>query len=67
MNSEIINIYIEKLVLNLTELTKTNVLLSAQLEFANRINAELNNRIAELEVALDKAKASKSKKAESDF
>lgn len=67
MNPDLVNIYIEKLILNLTELTKTNVLQSAQLEMVNRINFELNKRVEELEVALDKAKASKSKKAESDF
>lgn len=67
MNPELINIYIEKLIQNLTELTKTNVLQAAQLELINRINQDLNNRVNELEVALDKAKASKSKKAESDF
>lgn len=66
MNPELVNIYIEKLILNLTELTKTNVLQAAQLEMINRINNELNKRVQELEAALDKAK-SKSKKTESDF
>lgn len=67
MNPELVNIYIEKLILNLTELTKTNVLQAAQLELINRMNNELNRKVAELEVALDKAKTSKSKKTESDF
>lgn len=67
MNPELVNIYIEKLILNLTELTKTNVLQAAQLELVNRINNELNKKVVELEAALDKAKNSKSKKTESDF
>lgn len=68
MNPELLNIYIEKLILNLTELTKTNILQAAQLELINRMNIELNKKVNELEIALDKAKAVKSKKtAESDF
>ncbi len=66
MNSDIFNIYIEKLIHNLTELTKTNILQAAQLEYQVRISNELNNKVQELERALDKAK-SKSKKTDSDF
>lgn len=66
MNPELVNIYIEKLILNLTELTKTNVLQAAQLELHQRINIELNKKVAELEEALDKVN-SKTKKSNSDF
>ena len=66
MNPELVNIYIEKLILNLTELTKTNVLQAAQLELIIRMNGELNKKVAEIEAALDKAN-SKTKKSNSDF
>lgn len=54
MNPEIINIYIEKLSTQATELMKTNILLSAQLTYQERLAASMNDRINELEAALDK-------------
>lgn len=66
MQSELVNIYIEKLILNLTELTKVNILQAAQLELQQKINADLAKKVAQLDEALDKAK-SKGKKTESDF
>lgn len=66
MNSELINIYIEKLLGYVAELTKTNILLSTQLSYQEKLNTAANEKIIELEVALDKAK-SKSKKTDSDF
>lgn len=66
MNSELINIYIEKLLGYIAELTKTNLLLSTQLSYQEKLNTAANEKIIELEAALDKAK-SKSKKTDSDF
>ena len=62
MNAEVVNLYIEKLINYITELTKTNILMSAQLEYQERLNRSLNDKLTELEAALDKAKAKSSKK-----
>lgn len=66
MNPEIVNLYIEKLINYITELTKTNILMSAQLSYYEKLNSTLEEKVAKLEEALDKAK-SKSKKVDSDF
>jgi hypothetical protein len=70
MNPEILNIYIEKLSTQATELMKTNILLSAQLTYQERLAASLNDRIGELEAALDKAAKKNDKtikKADGEF
>lgn len=69
MGPEIFNIYVEKLLLEVTELTKTRILLSAQLQYYEKINADLVVKIDELEKALNKANSKSQKKNEnnSDF
>jgi len=70
MNPEILNIYIEKLSTQATELMKTNILLSAQLTYQERLAATMNDRIGELEAALDKAAKKNDKtikKADGEF
>jgi hypothetical protein len=64
MNPEIVNLYIEKLLNEITELTKTKILLSTQLSYTEQINAQLNDKLQKLEASLNK-KASKNK--EEDF
>lgn len=66
MEAELYNLYVEKLLNEVVELTKTKLILSAQLEFQQKNNGKLNERISELETALDKAK-SKPKKTDGDF
>lgn len=66
MNPEILNLYIEKLVNYITELTKTNLLMSAQVTWLERANGTLNDKIAMLEQDLNKL-ASKSKKKDQEF
>ena len=66
MEAELYNLYVEKLLNEVVELTKTKLILSAQLEFQQKNNGKLNEKISELETALDKAK-SKTKKTDSDF
>lgn len=66
MNPEVLNLYIEKLVNYITELTKTNLLMSAQVTWLERTNAALNDRIAVLEQDLNKL-ASKQKKKDTEF
>ena len=66
MEAELYNLYVEKLLNEVVELTKTKLILSAQLEFQQKNNGKLNEKISELETALDKAK-SKTKKTDGDF
>jgi hypothetical protein len=66
MNPEIVNLYIEKLVNYITELTKTNLLMSAQVTWLERSNGTLNDKIAMLEADLNKL-ASKQKKKDTEF
>lgn len=65
MGPEIFNIYVEKLVNAVSELTKTNILLSAQISYYEKQNEALNSKVEELQKALDKAN-SKTKKNDSD-
>jgi chaperonin cofactor prefoldin len=65
MGPEIFNIYVEKLVNAVSELTKTNILLSAQITYYEKQNEALNSKVEELQKALDKAN-SKTKKNDSD-
>lgn len=65
-NPEIFNIYIEKLVQNVTELTKTNILMSAQITFYERQITALTEKINSLEEALDKASSKAAKRAEKE-
>jgi len=60
MNPEIVNIYIEKLLNEVAELTKTKIYLSTQLSYAEQLNAQLNEKIQKLEGNLNK-KPSKTK------
>ena len=60
MNPEIVNIYIEKLLNEVAELTKTKIYLSTQLSYAEQLNAQLNDKIQKLEASLNK-KTSKNK------
>lgn len=65
MGPEFFNLYVEKLVSFVSELTKTNILQSAQISYYEQLNASLNTKVEELQKALDKAN-SKTKKNESD-
>jgi chaperonin cofactor prefoldin len=67
MNPELFNLYVEKLLNTVSELTKSTILQSAQITFYERQIAGLNSKVEELQKALDKA-SSKTKKNEStDF
>lgn len=67
MNPEVLNLYIEKLVNYITELTKTNLLMSAQVTWLERTNAALNDRIAVLEQDLNKLASKQKKKDTTEF
>lgn len=70
-NAEFFNLYVEKLTNMVAELTKTNILQSAQLTFYERQIASLNTKVDELQKSLDKAldkAATKQKKtSETEF
>jgi hypothetical protein len=51
--NELVNIYIEDLVNEVSELTKTKILLNSKLKFQELLNNRLQNRIRELEVELE--------------
>ena len=61
MGPELYNLYVEKLINAVSELTKSNILQSAQIAFYEKQITNLNSKIEEQQKALDKA-ASKSKK-----
>lgn len=67
MNPEVLNLYIEKLVNYITELTKTNLLMSAQVTWLERANGSLNDKIAMLEADLNKLASKQKKKDTADF
>lgn len=61
MGPEFFNIYVDKLINGVSELTKNNLMLSAQITFYEKQIASLNSKVEELQKALDKA-SSKTKK-----
>jgi len=61
MGPEFFNIYVDKLLNGVSELTKNNLMLSAQITFYEKQIASLNSKVEELQKALDKVN-SKTKK-----
>lgn len=61
MNPELINIYIERLLNDVTEGVKTRILLETQLKFTELMNAQLQTKITELESQIEKLNKKKSK------
>lgn len=70
-NAEFFNLYVEKLTNMVAELTKTNILQSAQLTFYERQISSLNTQVEDLqkqlEKALDKAASKQKKASDSEF
>lgn len=64
MGPEVVNLYIENMTRELTELLKHKILLQTQLELQQKISAELQEKVEKLEKAV--AKTSK-KKEENTF
>lgn len=54
MGQEFVNAYIENLVKEMGELLKIKILLQTQLEIQQKISAELQNRLTDLEKANEK-------------
>lgn len=54
MNAELINLYIEKLLNEVGELTKTRLLLEVQLKYTEQLNADLKTKNELLEKQLQR-------------
>jgi len=68
--AEIFNLYVEKLTNSVTELTKVNLLQSAQIAYYEKVNALLNSKVKELQESLEASLNkvdSKSKKNDNEF
>jgi CII-binding regulator of phage lambda lysogenization HflD len=61
MNPEIINLYIDRLLQEITELIKNKLLIETQLRYTERINAEFASKIKDLESQLEKLNKKKQK------
>jgi septal ring factor EnvC (AmiA/AmiB activator) len=61
MDAEFVNVYIENLNNELTDLTKQKIILKTQLAFQEKLVASLASQVEELQKALDKANAKKKK------
>lgn len=61
MNPELVNIYIERLIKEVTEGVKSRILLETQLKFTEMLNADLQNKLKEAEAQLEKLNKKKNK------
>lgn len=61
MNPEIVNIYIERLMNEVTEGVKSRILLETQLKYTESLNAQFRTKIQELETQVEKLNKKKSK------
>jgi hypothetical protein len=61
MNTELINIYIDRLLYEVSEGVKSRILLETQLKYTEMMNAQLQTKIAELESQVEKLNKKKSK------
>ena len=64
MDPELFNIYVEKMQNRIAELTKTNLILEAQLSYNEKLAKNLVEENANLQDALDKANVKASNKKE---
>ena len=61
MGPEFVNLYIERLLNDVTEGVKSRILLETQLKFTEMINSQLQTKIIELEAQVEKLNKKKSK------
>jgi hypothetical protein len=64
MNPEIINLYIERLLKEVEELTKNRLLIETQLKYTEMINGNLQQKLKEVELQLEKLNKKKSKEVD---
>lgn len=63
MNPDLVNLYIEQLLQEISEGAKSRILLQTQLRYTERINAQLQTKISALESQVEKLNKKKSKEA----
>lgn len=61
MNTDLVNIYIERLLNEVTEGVKSRILLETQLKYTEAINVQLQTKINELESLVEKLNKKKTK------
>ena len=61
MNPDLVNIYIDRLLNEVGELTKTRILLDTQLKYTEMLNVNLQRQLAETQTQIDKLNKKKSK------
>lgn len=61
MNTEIINLYIERLLNEVTEGVKTRILLDTQLKYTESLNIQLQTKVADLEKKIETLNKKKTK------
>ena len=54
MNPEIVNMYIERLLKEIEELTKNRLLIETQMRYTEKLNAELQSRLKQSEEQIEK-------------
>ena len=54
MNPEIVNMYIERLLREIGELTKTRLFIETQLQYTEKLNADLQVKLKQTEDQLEK-------------
>jgi hypothetical protein len=64
MNPELINIYIEQLIQEVTEGVKNRTLLQTQLKYTELLNKQLQSKITDLEGQLEKLNKKKTKEVD---
>jgi hypothetical protein len=62
MNPEIVNLYIERMLKEIEELTKNRLLVDTQLKYTEMMNAQFQQRIKQLEIELEKVTKKSGKK-----
>lgn len=62
MNPDLVNLYIEQLLIEIGENAKTRILLLTQMKYTENMNAQLNARVAELEALVQSQQEKLNKK-----
>jgi phage shock protein A len=61
MNTEIINLYVDRILNEVTESLKTRLLLETQLKYTESLNVQLQTKITELEKKIETLNKKKTK------
>ncbi len=66
MNPEILNLYIDRLLTEIHELTRNRFLIETQLKYTEKLNADLNSKVKALEADLEKMNVKASAKTKKE-